>query len=322
MCSTKKMQKKTLPSIFFLSQSWTPIPPMDSSAFLTTELKMLMGEVARLREETKTIVCKCNDPNCPFNVDSECENEFEEDEKQSPDLGFGSMEALDDCKTKRRTQNQHRLSMPPLQLVPPPPSYKQRISLSRNSTSLTSIPRGMQRRADGTILEFDYPGSREKRERKNGLTSGFSMSHLNRLDVYFDEEMEEDCQVDQDGLTSQHDYMFSRLAPERQILRNCRKDSNGNKKEAVRRESSTSSNSSSNSSTNSTSLNSTSLNSTSPYKDRRISDGTVNLTMARHSSADVILRHAGSTTAIDNDRLSNFVRLKNFQMKRLSALSS
>ncbi len=275
------------------------------SGFLTTELRMLLEEVAELREETKGIACKCGNPDCPFNSKTEFEKDFfeEEDEKQSPDLGFGSMEAIDDSY-KRKRGNRHSLPLP-LKLALPPMPSKQRVDLSRNSTSLTNIPRGMQKRADGTILEFDYPGAR--RERKNGLGSGFSMSHLNRLGVYVNEK--EDCQVDQDGLlTNNDDYMFSRKAPERQILRNgksnSKKDSNGAKKDlnVSRMDSS---------------------HSTSSLLHRRTSDGLIGLSMARHSSADVVMRHSGSTTAIDSsDRLANFVRLKNFQMKRRSVLSS
>ena len=282
-----------------------------------------MEEVSGLREETKEITCKCTDPNCPFNEpESNYFDEEEEDEKKSPDLGFGSMEGIDkQCKrqhnSSRHGTNRHSLPLS-LKLIPPPPSSRQRTGLSRNSTSLTNIPRGMQKRADGTILEFDYPGAR--RERKNGLTSGFSMTHLNRLDVHFNEELEEDCQVDQDGLlTSNHDYMFSRQAPERKILRNG--------KSANKRESNSTKDLNSCINTIGKDLicpisRTNSSHSTSSLANRRVSDGT--LCMARHSSADVIMRHAGSTTAIDSppDRLANFVRLKNFQMKRRSVLSS
>ena len=281
----------------FPLQSVTPTYSVLDSKFLTTELKMLMEEVAGLREETKAITCKCSDPNCPFNTEHECENEFELEEKQSPDLGFGSMEALNDHHKKRHGKNRYSLPLS-LKLTPPPPTFKQRMNLSRNSTSLTNIPRGMQKRADGTILECDYPGSR--RERKSGLTGGFSMSHLNRLDVYINEDMEEDCQVDQDGLTSHHDYLFSREAPERQILRNGRRESNKDLN-AIKRDS------------NSIIGRSDSSSSTSSLKNRRVSDG---ITISRHSSADVILRHSDSVDC--SDRLANFVRLKNFQMKRRS----
>ena len=170
-----------------------------------------MLKVAELRQETEAIVCTCVDPDCPFNA-AAAENEYDEasgSEKESPDLGFGSMEFIP-CKK--------RDSYSPIQLTQPPVSYKRPLTHSA-SVSLTNISRVvLRRRADGTILERNYPGWKNRQYRPLG--GGFSMSHLNQLDVNLNEEQEPDCLVDQDGVTSSHDYMFSRKAPERRLVRN------------------------------------------------------------------------------------------------------
>lgn len=255
---------------FFL-QSVTPTFSVLGPAYLTTELQFLLEEVVRLREETSSIECNCSNPNCPFNASAdEKESESDEDLKDSPDLGFGSMDIQDlNCKKshpkKVRYSLQHSLNLAPLPLT-------HRKQLSNHSTSLTNISRGVQKRADGTILEHDYrPGLHGKR--KHGLFSGFSLSHLNRLKVCFNEALEADCQVDQDGLTSNHDYMFSREAPERRIKRSRKRDQ-------------------------------------SSQAPRKFSEGP--LSIYRHSSADVISRHS-SVPSIESstvDRLANFSRLQ------------
>lgn len=169
-----------------------------------------MLQVAELRQETESIVCTCRDPDCPFNAAAENEDdETSGSEKESPDLGFGSMEFI---------AGYRRGSYSSIQLNPPPITYRRPLAHS-TSVSLTNIPRVvLRRRADGTILEKDYPGWRNRQYRPLG--GGFSMSHLNQLDVSLNEEQEPDCLVDQDGLTSGHDYMFSRKAPERRLVRN------------------------------------------------------------------------------------------------------
>lgn len=188
-----------------------------------------MLQVAELRQQTETIVCTCSDPECPFNATSAETEDDEVDffcrmEKESPDLGFGSMELI---PCRRKNENpvfRHSLSNP-IQLNPPPSSHKQPLARS-SSASLTNINRRVQRRSDGTILEKDYPGfyTTGKNRKCRPLGGGFSMSHLSHLDVSFSEPLEADCLVDQDGLMSNHDYMFSRKAPERRLVRNVRRE--------------------------------------------------------------------------------------------------
>ena len=204
-----------------------------------------MQQVAQLREETASLTCDCSSPDCPFKSQEEhTQQQQQQDdscssslaEKESPDLGFGSMEFLPWATTTTK-------SLPaPLPLHPAPASVAyRRGNLKRNtlSTSLTNIPRGVQKRADGTIIEQDYPGfyspDSKRSYRGNRLTNGFSMSHLNRLEVCFNEELEADCQVDQDGLTSNHNYMFSRKAPERRNIVIRREQSNSSTSSQRRR---------------------------------------------------------------------------------------
>ena len=165
---------------------------------------MLMEDVKKLREETKTIICTCNKPDCPFNA--AFDEESESGDESSPDLGFGSMELVN-----------KRYSFPVVHS--PPNSNRRKPSLPVNSTSLTNIPRGVQKRADGTIVEYNYPGFYNRnRWQAPVLRNGFSTSYLNYLDVCPIEKEEADCRVDQDGPVSNEDYFFSRAAPERKII--------------------------------------------------------------------------------------------------------
>lgn len=180
-----------------------------------------------------------------------------------------------------------RYSLPyPFQLGPPPATHKQPALARSTSASLTNISRGAQKRADGTILENDYPGFYNT-GKKNRLLGGYSLSHLNRLEVNFAEELEADCQVDQDGVTNDRDYMFSRKAPERRLVRNTRREHR-------------------------------SSTPTTPSS-RRTSD--IAVSMSRHSSAEVFYRHSvpGTTEGTDPG-LANLM-LKNFRTKRHTVLA-
>jgi len=199
-----------------------------------------MLEVEQLREETSTIICNCKDPNCPFqgparssdiptdeesSIESDIPMEDSDEEDRSPDLGFGSMERI-------HTYTSH-FSLSHMDLVKHPKIMSLTGSTPTNnplSLSLTNIPRGIQKRADGTIVENDYPGfycSNRKSKKKRRLTGICSMSHLNRLDVCSTEVPPmADCQVDQDGaVTTGKDYTFSRGAPERKKVRSPRNSS-------------------------------------------------------------------------------------------------
>ncbi len=220
-------------------------PTLTTSLALTEELRRLMLEVEELREETKSIICNCTDPNCPFlaavpsasdivstddeSVDDDIPHEDDSDEEdRSPDLGFGSMERI----FKGNISENIRFSLPYMDLMkvhsPPMMSLAaSRINSNPMSLSLTNIPRGVQKRADGTIVENDYPGfycSNRKSKKKKRLTGISSMSGLNHLGVMSTEVPPmADCQVDQDGtITTGKDYTFSRQAPERKNVRSPR----------------------------------------------------------------------------------------------------
>lgn len=240
-----------------------------------------MLQIAELRQETETIVCTCSDPECPFNATSAETEDDEADffcrtEKDSPDLGFGSMELIPCGKDPT-----FRYSISnPIQLDPPPSSHKQSLARS-TSTSLTNINKGVQKRSNGTILENDYPGfyRTEKNRKCRPLGGGFSMSYLNRLDVNVSEELKADCLVDQDGLTSNHDYMFSRKAPERRLVRNVRREHRSSTSLAVQSK-------------------------------HRNSDGA--LSMMRQSSADGFYNRHSTASTLE----PGFLRLKNLEIKR------
>lgn len=187
----------------------TPTPFLEES-YLTTELRQLFREVTTMRDETRSYTCRCSDPDCPFAAEAglELEREIdsydEEAEKESPDLGFGgSMEMI---------LSQKHSSLPyPLALVPAPPTstHKQRQLTQSTCNINTCSATRAQKRADGTILEYDYPGMERRK-----IRSGLSLNYLNRPDVFLNEEA--DCQVDQDGLTNdREEYSFSRQAPGR-----------------------------------------------------------------------------------------------------------
>lgn len=237
MAYTKTSASKSLSLPMIHVQSVTPTYSALDSTLLTSELRRLMQQVTQLRQETVSLTCNCSSPDCPFNEQQQQQQQQQDDscnsslaEKESPDLGFGSMELLP-WTTATSTAKSHQSFPAPLPLHPAPASVAYgRGNLKRNkiSTSLTNIPRGVQKRADGTIIEQDYPGFYSPRSRgPHRLSTGFSMSHLNRLEVCFNEELEADCQVDQDGLTSNHNYLFTRKAPERRNIVIRREQSNG-----------------------------------------------------------------------------------------------
>ena len=153
-------------------------------------------------------------------MESDVPMEDSDEEDRSPDLGFGSMERI--------YKHTSLFSLPQVDLARfTTPLMSLTGADNLMSLSLTNIPRGIQKRADGTIVENDYPGfycSNRKSKKKSRLTGICSMSHLNRLDVCSTEVPPmADCQVDQDGiLTTGKDYTFSRGAPERKKIRSPR----------------------------------------------------------------------------------------------------
>ena len=187
-----------------------------------------MNEVEKLREETRSIICNCSNPCCPFLTEVtsiEVEHLADEDqdfeEEISPDFGFGSMETIYPNKC-----NRNRFSLPNVAQLQFYQQHHCQLHQDHfsNSTSLTNIPRGVQKRADGTILENDYPGfycSSRKSKKKKRWMGSFSVAHLNRLEVCSVEVPPlADCQVDQDRVSATNeDYVFSRRAPERKNMR-------------------------------------------------------------------------------------------------------
>ena len=210
-------------------------PAIQTSPILTEELRHLMSEVEELRQETKSIMCRCTDPDCPFqatprsdedptdeeSTEEDLSHEDSDEEDRSPDLGFGSMEKI------YKGSGNIRFSLPHVDLIKlsSPPSISLSTTSNPLSLSLTNIPRRVQKRADGTIVENDYPGfysSNRKSKKKKRLTGICSMTNLNHLDVCSAEVPPlVDCQVDQDG-TITTDYTFSRQAPERKNVRSSR----------------------------------------------------------------------------------------------------
>ena len=252
--------------------------PFLEEPYLTTELRRLLREVTTLREEASSYTCNCSDPDCPFTAEAglEVDSCDEELEKESPDLGFGSMEViLSQKKDKPKHSTRHSLPYP-LALIPPPSTYKQRPLTQSTCNINTCGATRAQKRADGTILEYDYPGWERRKMR-----SGLSLNYLNRLDVCFNEALEADCQVDQDGITNHcEEYSFSRQAPERSRVFKVSKKTDHQ------------------------------MNSSNSINSLRKTSAGV-LTMVRHSSEDILSRrHSSFVGSAVDIGLKNFVGLE------------
>ena len=189
-------------------------PPMSN------ELADLLREVEQLRKETDTLICHCNQPNCPFHNGK----------------STGSQSSLNSLEFSQSSEEDDRLSLK-RQFSPPTISVMRgrdspRIQLLRSARStgnLTCVIPGIQRRADGTIVEGDYPGySRGKsiKMRRCGTYNGFT--HLDIANCVIREA--EDCTVDYENTFTNEGYEFSRQAPERKQFRSPRIQKRGHSK--------------------------------------------------------------------------------------------
>lgn len=189
-------------------------PPMSN------ELADLLREVEQLRKETDGLICHCNQPNCPFHNGK----------------STGSQSSLNSLEFSQSSEEEDRLSLQ-RQFTPPTVSVLRgrdspRVQLLRSARStgnLTCVIPGIQRRADGTIIEGDYPGysgGKPIKMRRCGTYNGFT--HLDIANCVIREA--EDCTVDYENTFSNEGYEFSRQAPERKQFRSPRIQKRGHSK--------------------------------------------------------------------------------------------
>lgn len=176
-------------------------PPMSN------ELIDLLREVEQLRKETDSLICHCNQSNCPFH---------------NGKSGMGSQSSLNSLEFSQSSE-EDRLSLkrqfsPPRISVMVGQESPQTLRSARSAGNLTYIVPGVQRRADGTIVEGDYPGSSRGgpiKMRRCGTYNGFT--HLDIANCVIRES--EDCAVDYENTFTNDGYEFKRQAPERKQFR-------------------------------------------------------------------------------------------------------
>ena len=187
---------------------------------MSNELADLLREVEQLRKETDALICHCNQPNCPFHNGK----------------STGSQSSLNSLEFSQSSEEDDRLSLK-RQFSPPIISVMRgrdspRIQLLRSARStgnLTCVIPGIQRRADGTIVEGDYPGysgGKPIKMRRCGTYNGFT--HLDIANCVIRET--EDCAVDYENTFTNEGYEFSRQAPERKQFRSPRIQKRGHSK--------------------------------------------------------------------------------------------
>ena len=170
---------------------------------MSSELMQLLKEVEQLRKETDALVCRCNQPSCPFHKS-----------KSSP----GSQTSLNSLTFSQSSEDWEGDSRLILRRQWTPPRAGDPVH-SRSTGNLSCIVPGVQRRADGTIIEGDGPGysiGQGIKMRRCGTYNGFTQT--NRLDINTIRETE-DCTVDYENTFSAEGYEFSRQAPERKQFR-------------------------------------------------------------------------------------------------------
>ncbi len=188
-------------------------PPMSN------ELVDLLREVEQLRKETDALICHCNQPNCPFHNGK----------------STGSQSSLNSLEFSQSSEEDDRLSLkrqfspPTISIMRQDSPRLQLLRSARSTGNLTCVVPGIQRRADGTIVEGDYPGySRGKpiKMRRCGTYNGFT--HLDIANCVIREA--EDCTVDYENTFSNEGYEFSRQAPERKQFRSPKIQKRGHSK--------------------------------------------------------------------------------------------
>lgn len=161
---------------------------------LPTQIQALLNQVEKLHLETEALHCTCSHSDCPFRQQTTQLYEIRTSSKKHRDSHLH-------C-TKRQSA---------------PAALGSRQSLSGSPPLLDSSMSnkcGVQRRADGTIIECDGPGTMFRRHQQNGR---FNTRHLKVRNL--DSWINEDCQVDQENAFNSDNYQFSRQAPERRIVR-------------------------------------------------------------------------------------------------------
>lgn len=168
---------------------------MKKQSSLPREITDLLNQVKQLREDTETLICNCNQPDCPFQeshlINVECS--FDLNNQESPRL------------------------------------RRKGILRDERPLSLTSL-KGIEKRSDGTIVERDGPrsisreDSLEKRLMRSYMYSNTSSYGLGKFLSVSTISDSQDCLVDNDnlfGTSSDDDSTFSRFeATRRHIKRN------------------------------------------------------------------------------------------------------
>ena len=180
-------------------------PPMSN------ELGDLLKEVERLRKQTDAIVCRCKQPDCPFHPNN----------KKST---MGSQSSLNSLTFSQSSEEDESDLILRRQWSPPTISVQSRAAISKSTGNLTYVVPGVQRRADGTIVEGDgprYAPGQAIKMRRCGTYNGFTQT--NYLDIVNCVLREtEDCTVDYENTFSNEGYEFCRQAPERKQFRSPR----------------------------------------------------------------------------------------------------
>ena len=157
---------------------------MKKQTVFVSEITDLLNEVRQLHVDTDSLVCNCNQPDCPF--------------QESYSLDIQQIKSSFDFSTDFHDHRHRRKESSPL--------------------------RGVERRNDGTIVEKDGPrtpgvDSLEKRLSKSYSSSSYGLSTYLSVSTLSDSE---DCSVDSDnlfGTSSDDDSTFSRFEPTRKLVR-------------------------------------------------------------------------------------------------------
>lgn len=173
---------------------------------MSSELLQLLKEVEQLRKETDSLVCRCNQPSCPFHKS-----------KSSPGSQTSLNSLTDFSQSSAEDEADSRLI---LRRLWTPPRMSESLH-SKSTGNLTCIVPGVQRRSDGTIVEGDGPRysiGQGTKMRRCGTYNGFTQAnHLDIANCTIRET--EDCTIDYENTFSAEGYEFSRQAPERKQFR-------------------------------------------------------------------------------------------------------
>ena len=161
---------------------------MKKQTAFAKEITDLLNEVRQLRDDTDSLLCSCNQPDCPF--------------QESHSLDIQQIESSFDFH-------------------PDSPRLRRKGIAIVNSLDFKETPslRGIERRHDGTIVERDGPrtsrdDSLEKRLMTSSTFNWYTSKHLS-VSTLSDSQ---DCLVDSDnlfGTSSDGDSTFSRFEPTR-----------------------------------------------------------------------------------------------------------